>query len=304
MSVYRDQRLKARLAAIDWPNRAFSRTVDAGGVTFHVQQFGEKTAPQLLMLHGTGASTHSFARLCAALGDEYRFTLVDLPGHGFSQAPADFLPRLPDMARALSALLATLGVEGATVIGHSAGGAIALHMAIDAPRLFARIITLNAALEPMKGHSFLSPLAKGLFLNPLTPQLFAWRARFGGMTRIMLRATGSTLDDTAMAQYQFLLEDADHVRGALAMMANWDLQPLQDALPHTACPVVLIAAEDDMFVPSRVSKEAAAHLPDAVFLPVALGGHLVHETDPALIAAMIAERASTPVTQPLAPGFA
>jgi magnesium chelatase accessory protein len=119
--------------------------------------------------------------------------------------------------------------------------------------------------------------------------MFAWRARYGGMTRIMLRATGSALDEAALARYQFLLEDAAHVRGALAMMANWDLQPLQDAMPGIAIPVTLIASLDDAFVPPRVSAQAAARLPDATLREVALGGHLVHETDPELIADMVIE---------------
>jgi magnesium chelatase accessory protein len=202
------------------------------------------------------------------------------------------------MAAAVCALMDRLECGPVTGIGHSAGAAILLEIARMRPHAVRHVIALNAALEPMRGHAFLSPLAKGLFLNPLTPHMFAWRARFGGMTRIMLRATGSSLDEPGMARYQFLLEDADHVRGALAMMANWDLQPLQDAMPGIAVPVTLIAARDDAFVPSRVSAEAAARLPQAVLREVALGGHLVHETDPDLIADMVLEALCAPDTAP------
>ncbi|NJR13706.1 MAG: alpha/beta fold hydrolase [Phyllobacteriaceae bacterium] len=264
--------------AMWWMRRAFA---------FHVQQFGPDDAPPLLMLHGTGASTHSFAALCAELGDSFRYVLVDLPGHGFTVTPADFLPTLPEMARVTGSLMVALKLAHVVGVGHSAGAAILMRMALDEPGAIGHIIAINAALEPMRGHAVLSPLAKGLFLNPFTPQMFAWRARYGGMTKIMLRATGSALDEVGMGRYQHLLEKPDHVRGALAMMANWDLQPLQDAQPLIPCPVTLIAAGDDSFVPPRISAEAASRMAKADYVPLAFGGHLVHETDADLVAAAI-----------------
>jgi magnesium chelatase accessory protein len=302
MTDWHSERLRARLAALDWPNSTHSGLIAVSGLRVHVQQFGADKGERLLFVHGTAASTHSFAALAAALDHlqpgRFSFTLIDLPGHGHTEAPSSFQPSLPAMADMVAGSIAALGLEECTAIGHSAGGAILLEMARQDAGRFTQIITLNAALEPMRGHAFLSPLAKGLFLNPLTPQMFAWRARFGGMTRILMRATGSTLDDAQMARYQHLLEDPAHVRGALAMMANWDLQPLQDAMPGISTQVMLIAAEDDAFVPARVSHEAAVRLPNARFAPVALGGHLVHETDPELVATMVLEcvNAATRVT--------
>ena len=43
----------------DWPNRTASRFVSAAGIVWHVQVAGE--GPALLLLHGTGAATHSWA---------------------------------------------------------------------------------------------------------------------------------------------------------------------------------------------------------------------------------------------------
>ena len=49
----------------DWPNRASSRMVRAGGLTWHVQVAG--SGPVLLLVHGTGASTHSWRDLLPLL---------------------------------------------------------------------------------------------------------------------------------------------------------------------------------------------------------------------------------------------
>ena len=287
MSAVQDQRLKTRLDAINWPNRAHSRVVEAGGIAFHVQELGEVTNPPMLFIHGTAASTHSFAPLMALLKDTYHCIAIDVPGHGFTPMPSAFVPTLPEMARVILQLLTVLKRDHVIGVGHSAGAAILIEMASRNADAITKIFAINAALEPMRGHAFLSPLAKILFVNPLVPQLFAWRAQFAGITKIMLRATGTTLPEEPMRQYQVLLENKDHVRGALAMMAAWELEALQKKLVTLKTPLTLIAASDDQFVPARVSKEATAKALNGSFIEVPKGGHLVHEIDAEAVAAIV-----------------
>lgn len=290
MTALAEQRLKVRLDALNWPNRAHSHIVEAGGVAFHVQQVGNPINPPLLLIHGTGASTHSFQPLIELLNATYFCIAIDVPGHGFTPMPNGFVPTLPEMARVVLQLLTVLNLKHVTGVGHSAGAAILIEMAARAPDAIAQIYAINAALEPMRGHALLSPLAKVLFVNPLVPRLFAWRAQFAGMTKIMLRATGTTLDEELMRRYQVLLEDKNHVGGALAMMAAWELEPLQNKLYRLKTPLILIAANDDSFVPARVSNEAAAKSKNAELVLLPNGGHLVHEIDAGAVAEIIERR--------------
>ncbi len=112
----------------DWPNRAASRFVEAGGLSWHVQEMGQ--GPTLLLLHGTGASTHSWRDLLPLLARDFHVVAPDLPGHGFTEAPERDRLSLPAMARSLAALLGKLGVEPEGVVGHSAGAAIAMQMVL------------------------------------------------------------------------------------------------------------------------------------------------------------------------------
>ena len=287
MSSLKEQRLRARLDAVNWPNREHSQIVEAGGIAFHVQNLGDAEKPPLLLIHGTAASTHSFAPLMALLSLNYHCVAIDLPGHGFTPMPSGFVPTLPEMARVTLQLIKALNLNQITGIGHSAGAAVLIEMAAREPSLFGKIFAINAALEPMRGHAFLSPLAKVLFVNPLVPQLFAWRAQFAGMTKIMMRATGTNLNEEAMRHYQILLEDKKHVSGALAMMAAWELEPLQAKLAALKTSLTLIAASDDAFVPARVSEQAAAKAQNAILVLLPKGGHLVHEVNAKDVAAVI-----------------
>lgn len=70
----------------DWPNRGSSRFVEAGGLRWHVQVMGE--GPALLLLHGTGAATHSWRDIAPLLAKTHTVVAMDLPGHGFTAMPA------------------------------------------------------------------------------------------------------------------------------------------------------------------------------------------------------------------------
>ena len=65
-----------------WPRAATSQFVRAAELDFHVQVSG--SGDDVLMLHGAGASSHSFAELAERLSTHYRVIAPDLPGQGFS----------------------------------------------------------------------------------------------------------------------------------------------------------------------------------------------------------------------------
>ena len=63
-----------------WPHAEISRFHQVGGLRWHVQQMGE--GPPILLIHGTGASTHSWRDLAPLLAERFTVIAADLPGHG------------------------------------------------------------------------------------------------------------------------------------------------------------------------------------------------------------------------------
>jgi magnesium chelatase accessory protein len=88
---------------------------------WHVQTMGPEDAPVLLLLHGTGAATHSWRGLAPLLATRFRVVAPDLPGHGFTTGRPLGGLTMPAIARAVGDLLTTLGVDPAIIVGHSAG---------------------------------------------------------------------------------------------------------------------------------------------------------------------------------------
>ena len=270
---------------LDWPHRNASRLVEAGRMRFHVQILG--AGPPLLLLHGTGASTHSFRDLAKPLAERFTVVMVDLPGHGFSSHPRGEAPSMAVMSRLIAALLQKLEIAPRYVAGHSAGAAVLIRMAIDGRIAPHRIVSLNGALLPFPGLAaqLFPQLAKILFLNPLAPRFFSWRARTGSAVARLMEGTGSHITPEGLAYYERLLASSAHVEGALRMMANWDLDSLRRDLPKLAAPLTLMVGTRDRAIPPEVSHRVARMVPNADVVILEGLGHLAHEEAPAKVAA-------------------
>jgi len=278
--------MKGPLPPPDWPNADISRIVPCAPHRWHVQIKG--SGPDMLLLHGAGASTHSWQHLIALLADRYRLIAVDLPGHGFTRMGARGRSRLPDVAADLSKLITQEGWHPRIIVGHSAGAAVALQLAQSLPDGVDRVIAVNGALESFKGPAgWLFPLmAKMLALNPLTGLLIA---QGNANVRRIIEQTGARLSDADLALYTRLMGTRAHVDGTLAMMAQWSLDDLNRALPSITVPTLFIHGENDSAVPIRVAEKAADAMPDARLLRLAGVGHLAQEEAPEAVARAIAE---------------
>jgi magnesium chelatase accessory protein len=278
------------------------RRVQAGGVSWSLLDLAPDrrggsaaSPPAILLLHGTGASAASWQAVARVLASRCRVIVPDLPGHAGSSRPssADGLS-LPGMARALAALLPALQCpQPAMLVGHSAGAAIALRLALDAGiEPPAGIVGVNAALLPPQGPlgSLYSPLARLLTAMPGVAPWFAQRASRPEAIERLLQATGSRLGADGVERYRALAADPAHVAATLRMMALWDLQPLLDDLPRLRVPLRLIATRGDRTVPpahsERIARALRLHGGAAIELEnwPALG-HLAHEEEPERFAA-------------------
>lgn len=271
---------------LDWPNRSASLKVSAGGIDWHVQRAG--SGPTLLLLHGTGASTHSWRRLFPMLTSRFDVIAPDLPGHAFTSAPPHGDHSMKAFADAVGRLLEKLNAEPALGVGHSAGAAVLARMTLDGiirPKGLAAINGALLSFGPYAGSLF-SGLARAIAMAPLVPSIVA-RLVDTGAVRKLLADTGSTIDPEGIRLYARLFSDGAHVGATLRMMAMWDLASLARDLPRLATPLLLLAADDDRTVPPVVSDRVGTMVAGARVVRLPGLGHLAHEEDPAAIAAAL-----------------
>jgi magnesium chelatase accessory protein len=273
-----------------WPNAHLSRFIQLPRQKWHVQMAG--TGPVLLLLHGTGASTHTWRDLIAPLSAHYTVLCPDLTGHAFTGSHQTQSPSLPHIAGNLNALLDHLQLWPKAVIGHSAGAAIGAQLLLEqAHRPTPVLIGLNPAWLPLHGvASWLFPsAARVLGMNPFSANVFA---RFGGQARVvkaLLASTGSNLDEKGLHYYQRLLQSPGHVHGVLQMMRAWRLDALERALPQLKGPVFMHLGANDRTIGPEQAEHARTLIAQANVLRFAGLGHLAHEEAPARTSAQLLE---------------
>ncbi|MEY3525363.1 MAG: hypothetical protein RIR92_1428, partial [Pseudomonadota bacterium] len=238
--------------------------------------------PRVLLLHGTGASLHTWRDLLKPLAEHAQVLAIDLPGHGFSSLAAAEGMSLPGMARGITQLLDELAWPVQAFIGHSAGAAIAAQMVLDTPLQPEVLIGINPAWLPLPGLAGLlfPPAAKLLAMTPAVPHWFARQASRPGVLEKLLQSTGSVLDARGNALYAQLVASPAHAQGALNMMAAWDLSRGREKLRQLRCPVRLLVGGKDATVPPVQAKQAMELLHNGELTEWPAYGHLVHEEAP------------------------
>jgi magnesium chelatase accessory protein len=271
----------------EWPLREASQFVNAGRLKWHVQTIGK--GPVLLLLHGTGAATHSWAKLIPLLATKYTIVSIDLPGHGFTATPSGQGLSLSGMALLIASLVDALKIEPFAIIGHSAGAAIGAELILSGKVKATHLIALNGAFRPFDGLAahFFPVVAKLITLNPVT--IFALASGGGDIARVtkLMDGTGSKLDAQSLELYARLFGTPGHVAGVMGMMARWELDKLAPRLPSLSVPLTLIVGSGDLTIPPSVSAEVARMVPNATLITLPNLGHLAHEEDPIAVAAAI-----------------
>ena len=270
-----------------WPNHEASRFVRAAGIRWHVQQAG--SGPAVLLVHGTGASAHSWRDLLPILAARHTVIAVDLPGHAFTEAVPASRYSLSGMGGALAELLAEIGQTPALCVGHSAGAALLCRMALDGLLAPERIVSVNGAFLPLGGAAsvLFAPIAKLFAGSPWMSRMIAHRAGEPASVARLIAGTGSTLDARGVDLYARLVREPSHVAGALGIMANWNLLSLERDLKGLRTPLTLIAAEHDLAVPPQQAERLRARLERATLVRVPRLGHLAHEEAPGRFAELV-----------------
>lgn len=271
----------------DWPLAEFSRFSLCKPHHWHIQEMGK--GPLLLLLHGAGGATQSFRHLMPLLAAQYHVVAIDLPGQGLTRLGTQSRCGLVPMAHDIAKLCAQEGWQPAAVIGHSAGGALALELLTHLSPPAPPVIGINAALSEFKGFAgVLFPImAKGLAMLPGVAALFTASNANPKSVQRLISGTGSDIPVDDQRFYRRLVGDRAHVNATLQMMAQWDLRPLLKRLPLSGAVGMLITGDKDRAVPPATSDRVAAQVPGLVHVPLQGLGHLAHEEDPERIAELI-----------------
>jgi len=101
------------------------------------------SGPALLLIHGMAGSCENWREVIGPLSRAHTVIAPDLPGHGSSE-PGGGDYSLGSLAAGLRDLLAALGHDRATLVGHSLGGGIAMQFAYQFPEFTERLVLVSS----------------------------------------------------------------------------------------------------------------------------------------------------------------
>lgn len=113
--------------------------------TIHYRDEGVKTAPVLVLIHGSNSSLHTWEKLVDLLDEKYRLISIDLPGHGLTGPNNQRDYSAKTTINSVTSVLDALNVPSATWVGNSMGGWIVWRAALEVPNRVNAIVLVDAS---------------------------------------------------------------------------------------------------------------------------------------------------------------
>ena len=280
-----------------WPNRSNSEFIKSDNYNWHIQKFGS-TGKKLLLIHGTGASSHSWYPLIENLNLECEILCLDLPGHGFTRALARQKKQLMIILDQISLLLRNIDFYPNIIMGHSAGAAVAYELAKKI-KTKPNTIAINAAFGQFSGLAGVAfpYFAKIASSTTIPARFLSLLASKEEIVRKLLASTGSIIPELQIKCYQYLFSNTEHVDGTLQMMADWDLGYFLDRLPEETAPIHFLVGDKDTTVPPHISKSWDQSMPNSSLTQFNGLGHLLHEESPSAVSSILENLPSSFLSQ-------
>ena len=273
---------------LDWPNRQHSSTVSVGGLDWHVQLTGK--GPVVLLLHGTGSSTHSWSDLIPLLEAHAQVLVPDLPGHAFTLGAKLEDLTLDEIANSLQLLIEQLGIKAPSiVVGHSAGAPLALRFAVGSSKPPKLVIALNPSFIPPPAvyTSFFGPLLGPITRSSTLSSLLASLSPSLGMVDKLLDSTNTILPETRRVYYRKLFERSEHVRGSMNFMAAADIHKVLVEANLYRGKLICVLGNQDAWIPVKPLEKIILDYFPAAEIVKWEGGHIMHELEPNKVAQLI-----------------
>lgn len=247
------------------------------------------SGPALLLIHGVGDKSASWEPVHAKLAQRFTVIAPDLLGHGESDKPrADY--SLPAFANGMRDLLAVLGIDRVTVVGHSFGGGVAMQFAYQYPHLVERLVLVSAggvesdvsfalrfAAMPMGSEALAMVRVPGALpamrVFGRAVQALLGSTKFGRDAVDTVRLLEGFKDPTALAAFARTLRSVVDGRGQYVTML--DRSYLVESIP-----VQIIWGEDDVVIPVSHARTAHAAMAGSRLAIFEKSGHVPHHDHP------------------------
>ena len=255
-----------------------SQFIQVAGMRMHIRDTGPRGAPTLILLHGLGSSLHTWQPWADTLSTHFRVIRFDLPGFGLTGPdPTDDYSDTRAMT-VLAALMDTLSVKRAALVGNSMGGKLAWQFAADHPERVTRLVLISPDGFASPGFDYDKPPSVPVVARLLPYTLPSWMLR---MNLAPAYADKSRLTPQTIARYRDLMLAPGVRRALLQRTAQVRLEHPEPRLRRIQAPTLLVWGQQDALIPFTNAQDYLNTLPHARLVSFPNLGHVPQEEDPA-----------------------
>jgi pimeloyl-ACP methyl ester carboxylesterase len=258
------------------------------------------SGPPVVLIHGMLNSSSHWSEVARALADEHTVIAPDLIGHGDSAAPrGDY--SLGAHAASIRDLLAAIGIEKATIVGHSLGGGVAMQFFYQFPQRAERLVLISSGglgreVSPLLRTAAL-PGTSALLSLTIHPRVVG--ALWDGGRRLRSRGSSLGVQLQAIARALRPLQSADaqqaflHTLRSVIDVHGQRVSATDRLYLLEALPTMIVWGGADNTIPIRHGREAAAAIPGCRFETIPGAAHFPHLEEPDAVAALLGDFIAT-----------
>ena len=261
-----------------------SQFIEVNGLRVHYKIHGQGE-PFFILLHGFGASLFSWHEVTTPLSEFGTVISYDRPAFGLTERPMEWEGESPysqqSQVELVIGLMDVLNIEGAILVGNSAGGTISMMTALQYPDYVQALILVDPAVFAGGG-------APG-WIRPIlgTPQM----DHLGPLVARQIQERGPDLIELAWHDPSRISPGIFEGYKKPLQVENWDKalwylttssqeSTLADQLNELTLPILVITGDNDRIVPTEQSIKLAGELPNAILHVIQRCGHVPHEECP------------------------
>jgi pimeloyl-ACP methyl ester carboxylesterase len=242
------------------------------GARMHYVTRGDSGSP-VILIHGLMDSALNWSKNIDALAESYRVWAIDLIGFGFSSRVTEPTYSLKYFARTVREFMDAQGIERASIVGHSLGGAVALELAYDDPARVDKLVliapgtylvNIPVALNLAARVPYVPRALVGMAVTSNHARMSAWRNALGNPDR---------LDPKEARKYARPLRVKGTADALVAMAASPRESDLPAGLSQIAARTLILWGDKDIAVPVEHGEYHERRLPNAEFVILEGAGH-------------------------------
>ena len=260
---------------------AASAFVDVMQMQVHYRDEGNKNdSLPLVLIHGTGASLHTWEESVKLLTDSFRVITLDLPAYGLTGPNPKRVYSQEFYVQFIDEFLKRIHVNKCIIGGNSLGGAIAWNYTYEHPTKVEKLILIDAAGYPMISES--KPIAFTLALIPVLKHMLNYiTPRFLAKKSVMNVYDDPTKVTEKVVDRYFDLFLREGNRQAFVDRMNFSTYPDHLIRLRTIkTPTLIVWGENDKLIPIENAQKFHADLPNDTLVVLEKTGHIPMEENP------------------------